>query len=123
MAMNERRTAGYKIITDSGWNRYRFFCDLSGMALCTTGPIRGNTQDEELQIAWLTEGKQYFNRCTGCGKWVSDLMYNADTLQCVDCTPWQQKPNYCIRCGKKIPTSDTFCRMCGSRLFYGEVIP
>jgi len=29
--MGERRTATYKIITDSGGNRYTFFCDLTGV--------------------------------------------------------------------------------------------
>lgn len=122
MAMNELRTAKYKIIADSGGNRYRFFCDASGMAVCTTRPIRADTQEEELRIAWETEGEKHFNRCPKCGKLVGDTMYNADILLCVDCVPWQEKPNYCTHCGKKIPASDTFCRKCGMRLRYGEVM-
>ena len=34
--MGERRTVTYKIITDSGGNRYTFFCDLTGALVCTT---------------------------------------------------------------------------------------
>ena len=49
MAMKDRATAKYRVIADSGGSRYRFFCDVSGMALCTTKPIRGNTQEEELK--------------------------------------------------------------------------
>ena len=122
MAMNEHKTAKYKIIADSGGSRYRFYCDASGMIVCTTKPIRADTQEEELRIAWETQGKQHFNHCTKCGKWISDAMYNADTGKCVDCSVWEAKPNYCAHCGKKIAARDTFCRECGTRLRYGEVI-
>ena len=122
MAMKDHATAKYRVIADSGGSRYRFFCDVSGMALCTTKPIRGNTQEEELKTAWETEGRQHFNRCAKCGKWVSDPMYNADTLQCVDCAPWQEKPNYCSHCGKPISHSTRYCSACGTRLHYGEVV-
>jgi len=121
MAIKDHTTAKYKIIADSGGSRYRFFCDLSGMALCTTDPVRADTQQQELKMAWEKEGKQYFNRCAKCGKWVSDPMFNADVLQCVDCAPWQEKPNYCIHCGKEISGTDRFCNACGTRLRYGEV--
>ena len=121
MAMKSHATAKYRIIADSGGSRYRFFCDVSGMVLCTTKPIRGDTQEEELKMAWESEGKQHFNRCAKCGRWVSDPMYNADMLQCVDCAPWQEKPNYCTHCGKKISGNDRFCEACGMRLRYGEV--
>lgn len=122
MAMKDHATAKYRVIADSGGSRYRFFCDVSGMALCTTKPIRGNTQEEELKTAWETEGRQHFNRCGKCGKWVSDPMYNADMLRCVDCAPWQEKPNYCSHCGKPISNSARYCSACGTRLRYGEVV-
>jgi len=123
MVLSDHPTATYRILADSGGSRYRFFCDASGMALCTTRPIRADTQKEELQIAWKSEGKQHFNRCTKCGRWVSDPMYNADMLQCVDCAPWKQAPKYCTHCGKSIPANDRFCRACGSPLDFGEVLP
>ena len=122
MAKNNQVTAKYKIIADSGGNRYRFFCDVSGMAVCTTKPIRAETQEAELKLAWSTEGRGHFNVCSKCGRHVSDQMYNADTGQCVDCSVWEAKPNYCTHCGKKIPEKDIFCRGCGTRLRYGEVI-
>ena len=121
MAMKNHATAKYSIIADSGGSRYRFFCDLSGMVLCTTNPIRGDTQQQELNIAWETEGKKHFNRCSKCGKWVSDPMFNADMLQCVDCAPWQEKPNYCTRCGKKISDTDHFCDRCRTPVISREV--
>ncbi len=122
MAGNDHATARYRIIADSGRSRYRFFCEASGMMLCTTQPVRGETQEEELRMAWESEGKQHFNRCAKCGKWVSDPMYNADMLQCVDCAPWQEKPKYCIRCGEKISGAGRVCDACGTRLRYAEVI-
>ena len=121
MVMKKQDTARYRIIADSGGNSYRFFCDLSGMAVCTTTPIYGSTQDEELQTAWETEGKQHFNRCVKCGKWISDPMYNADTLQCVECSPWEEKPNFCKHCGIRILTSAQYCPSCGTKLRYSEV--
>jgi len=122
MAMKAHATAKYRVIAASGGSRYRLFCDVSGMALCTTALIRGDTQEEELKIAWETEGKQHFNRCGKCGKWVSDPMYNADMLRCVDCAPWQEKPNYCSHCGNRIEPTAQYCDVCGTRLRYGEVV-
>ncbi|MBQ9989398.1 MAG: zinc-ribbon domain-containing protein [Lachnospiraceae bacterium] len=113
-------TARYRIITDTGGNKYRFFCALSGAAICTTKPVCGDTQEEELKIAW-EEGKQYFNHCHKCGNWVGDAMYNADVFQCVACAPWEARPEFCSQCGTKISPGDTFCKECGSRLRYMEV--
>ncbi len=114
--MSRHTTAKYQIIADSGGNRYRFFCDASDMALCTTGRIRADTQAEELRIAWESEGKHHFNLCAKCGRWVSDAMYNADTLQCVDCTPWQKRNNYCIRCGTPLTDGQLTCRICSKEV-------
>lgn len=122
MEKQENKTARYKIIADTGGNRYRFFCEVSGIAVCTTQPIRAETQAEELRIAWEGEGKKYFNRCHRCGRWVSDVMYNADVLECVDCAPWEDSPHYCPRCGERVPAFDIFCRKCGARLCYEGVM-
>ena len=122
MATNGHTTAQYKIITDSGGNRYHFFCESSGMLVCITSPIRADTQEEELKLAWETEGKKHFNVCNKCSKHVSDAMYNADTGECVDCSVWEAKPNFCAHCGKKNTKKDIFCRKCGTRLRYGGVL-
>ncbi len=121
MVHRENRTAKYKIITDSGGNRYRFFCEASGAAVCTTKPVRSDTKEKELSLAWELEGKQYFNRCPKCGRFVCDTMYNADVCECVDCAPWEKTPNFCKKCGKSIPSGNTFCGECGKRAMYGEV--
>ena len=109
-------TARYRILTDSGGSRYRFYCDASGMAMCTTAPVRGRTQAQELRLAWESEGRQHFNQCARCGRWVSDPMYNVDRLQCVDCAPWQKEQHYCTRCGRPVPAEDGFCVACGADL-------
>ena len=118
MTGNENNTARYKIISDTGGNRYRFYCGRSGMAACTTHHIRADTPAEELQLAWESEGKKYFNRCQKCGRWVTDAMYNADTLECVVCSPWECQPDFCPKCGERVPSSDDFCRKCGTKLLY-----
>lgn len=93
----------------------RFFCELSGTAVFTSDPIRTDTPEETLLLMWKQKGESLFNRCKKCGKWVCDLMYNPDVFQCVSCYPWENKPNYCVTCGEKIPSRDTYCRKCGTR--------
>ena len=109
MAYKNNKTAKYKIIADSGGSRYRFFCDLSGMVLCTTQPVRADTQEKELMLAWESEGKKHFNVCSKCGRHVSDTMYNADTGECVDCSVWEERPRFCAHCGKPIAAKEVYC--------------
>jgi len=117
--MPKKKTAAYKIITDSGGNRYAFYCDLTGALLCTTKPYHSDTPEKELELAWNTEGKAQFNLCHKCGKWVLDAMYNADALECVACAPWENTPEYCKFCGTKVAFSDAVCPKCGKQLIYG----
>jgi len=121
--MKGNPTAGYKIISGPEGNRYQFFCDLSRALACTTNPIPADTPEQELQIAWETEGRQEFNRCNKCGKWVSDVMFNADVHECVECAPWENPPNFCPQCGRKLSSPERFCPMCGAKLLYegGEI--
>lgn len=114
-------TARYIVIPSSEGNLFRFFCEISGANVCTTKPIKAETREKELKIAWETEGKKKFNFCIKCRRYVSDAMYNPDVCQCVDCAPWETFPNFCGHCGEKIPTRENYCRKCGARLLYGEV--
>ncbi len=111
--------ARYKIINEETGNRYRFFCEASGGAVCTTRPIRAETPEQELLLAWETEGRKHFNRCGKCGKWICNVMTNADTLACVDCSPWENPPRFCPACGKEIRAAALYCNACGVRLMYG----
>lgn len=121
MTLQDRKTATYKIITDSGGKRVQFFCDLSGMMVCESGCIEAESDGDVLDEAWLRVGRDNFNKCQKCGRWVSDLMYNADVLWCVDCAPWENRPKFCHKCGIEVSSDDTFCRKCGARLRYSEV--
>ena len=116
-------TAPYKVIADAGGKRYRFYCESSGMAVYMTEPIRADTPQEELALAWLGEARKHFNRCASCGKWVSDMMFNVDAVQCVDCAPWQEKFVFCSKCGARLSGAKQFCPNCGAKLLYeGGVI-
>lgn len=65
--MPKKKTAAYKIITDSGGNRYKFYCDLTGALLCTTKSYHADTPERELELAWNTEGKAHFICATSAG--------------------------------------------------------
>ena len=117
--MQKKKTAHYKIITDSGGIRYKFFCDLSGALLCTTQVYHDEDPEKELGLAWEKEGKKNFQRCHKCGKWVIDAMYNADALECVCCAPWESTPEFCKFCGTKVSPTDVVCPNCGEHLIYG----
>ena len=117
---SEKRTASYKIISDAGGNIYKFFCDLSGALVCTASPkSKACTPEEELLLAWESEGKQHFNLCRKCGRLVIDAMFNPDVLTCVKCTPIEEYSDYCPKCGVKTSDFAYFCHRCGSVLLYG----
>ena len=117
--MNEKKTANYKRQQTPNGNKYQFFCDLSDALICTTAPVRADTPDEELMLAWNTYAKAHFNQCHKCGRWIINEMYNPDVLNCVVCTPIEDYPEYCPKCGAKTSDPSYFCHMCGTRLLYG----
>ena len=118
MENNRKMTASYKAMADAEGICFQFFCDLSGVRLCTTKPIQADTPEKALEIAWETEGKQEFNHCSKCGSWVSDAMYNASVNECVECAPWENYPRYCSQCGKRILDIMKNCPKCGAPLRY-----
>lgn len=122
--MTERRTAKYKVVADSGGYRFIFYCDVSDAHVCTTKESYcGNTEEEALLAAWQAEGREHFNRCHKCGKWVIDAVYNAEVLECVECAPYEAEPKYCKNCGTKIEEPVKVCPSCGKKLFYeGSVV-
>ena len=115
------KTARYRIIAGTDGNRYQFFCDLSGALMCTSEPVLMDTPEHELMFAWNSEGKKHFNLCSRCGRWVADTVYNVETLECVECSPWEEDPAYCHHCGEKVQDGDCFCAKCKKRLKYGNV--
>lgn len=113
-------TAAYRVLQDSGEMRFRFFCEVSGAAICTTAPAQTQPVEAALDKAWISERWEHFSLCHRCGRWVSDLMYNPNPLECVDCSPWEETPAFCPHCGARVQDEHIFCRACGKRLQYGE---
>lgn len=104
--MNEHPMANYRIERSGGEVLYHFYCGLSGALVCTVKHAAGP------QPAWESGGRRHFNRCRRCGRWVCDTMYNPDTLQCVDCSAWEEQPAFCPQCGARVTEDAQFCRSC-----------
>lgn len=119
--MSEKKTAKYKVIADKKGIRYRFLCDLSGAMVYESKPFKAKLSEQEILLIWENEAKKHYNVCKKCGKFVSDVMYNADVLNCVECSPWENQPHYCLNCGIEVSLADKFCSKCGTKLQYGEV--
>lgn len=119
MTVTGNKTSSYKIIESDAGNVYQFFCDISGAICCETKPYREGDCEAELMLAWETEGKDNFNLCHKCGRWVSDVMYNPDLLNCTSCSPIEDIPDYCPGCGERAVEGEAFCQKCGVRLMYG----
>lgn len=115
----KKKTADYKIIKNDAGNIYRFFCDISGALCRQSGTYNEKDSEKELMLAWENEGREHFNLCHKCGRWVIDPMYNPDVHSCVKCCPIEDIPNYCPKCGGKVEHTQTFCHRCGTRLMYG----
>lgn len=116
--MKNKYTAKYKIVPEVSGNRYYFFCDISDALVCITKPYKAMSPEKELLLAWEFEGKEHFNKCHKCGNWVTNVMYNADVLECVDCAPWEAKPNFCKFCGEAVVGDEDICLSCGKHLRY-----
>ena len=103
-----KKTATYRVVTDSGGDRiFRFYCDISGELCCVTRPIQADTEEAALEMAWEQEGKWEFNLCPKCGKYVSSAMFNVNAGLCLDCAPWETEfPAFCHQCGAS-------CRIAG----------
>lgn len=120
MRYDSKHIAPYRILQDGGGMRVRFFCEASGAAVCTAPILPMQPIEAALEEVWRTEGRDHFNRCQKCGKWVADVMYNPNTLECVACSPWEEKPAFCPQCGERVLNDGFFCHRCGRRLQYGE---
>ena len=117
-----RKTATYRVVTDSGGGRiFRFYCDISGELCCVTKPIRADTEEAALEMAWEQEGKWEFNLCPKCGKYVSSAMFNVNAGLCLDCAPWEAEfPAFCHQCGVRLQgATPRCCPICGARLLVG----
>lgn len=115
------KTAPYRIIMEHGGKRYAFFCEISGIAVYTKELYGDNTSEgstADLEEAWTAEGRQHFNYCGKCNRWVCDVMFNADTSECVECSPWEETVNFCKYCGAPIHSPAGYCDCCGEKVLY-----
>ncbi len=116
MSNKMHATAQYQIVSRTPFGRrYCFYCEVSGTPVYTTGPIRADTPEEELRLAWK-EARFHFNGCSECGKWIRDEAYNIDEMKCIECAPYKTKPRYCPHCGCPVPTGNDYCVRCGKPL-------
>lgn len=120
------KTSRYQVVNHTAWGRcYCFYCEVSDTPVYTTGPIRADTPEEELKLAWQ-EAKPYFNGCSECGKWIRDEAYNINEMKCIECAPYKRKPRFCPYCGCPVPGGNDFCVRCGKlvreMVFEGEDI-
>lgn len=106
-------TARFKIEHAITGRRYVFFCDLSGMPVYATGPIR-EQDPQRAEIIARTQARPYFNRCSECGKWVGDADYNIDEMKCVACAPYVPDPESRKKREFHLVRKGGFC-VCGVR--------
>ena len=117
--MLDRDVASHKALADGGGYRFLFYCDVSGVHVCTTKEVyHADTPEAALLTAWEAEGRGRFNKCHKCGKWVIDAVYNAEVLECVDCAPYEVEPKFCKNCGTRIEAATRRCFVCGKKLIY-----
>lgn len=95
-----------------------FYCQVSGAHVCTTKAIYSGEMETALMMAWRSEGCRHFNQCHRCGKWVIDVVFNAEVLECVECAPYEAEPKFCKNCGTKIDTPVKNCPNCSNKLIY-----
>ena len=85
-----------------------------------TSPYHADTPEEELMLAWEKEGRQHFNQCRKCGRFIIDAVYNPSVFECTDCAPFEYETRYCKSCGAKIDAGaeERFCPVCKQKLHY-----
>ena len=110
--------ARYKVIADSGGRQVRFFCDLSGELRHSVVIPAARDETEAVRLAWDSGGRGCFNLCPKCGRWVSEVMFNADAGECVACAPWQEQPRFCPHCAKPLLLPGDYCPHSGVKLRY-----
>lgn len=83
--MKTEFTARSRMDREGSTYSFSFYCSYCG-ASYTTSPIIGENDEEAFVIAKM-RARPYFNLCHKCGKWVCDIHYNEDLMQCVQCAP------------------------------------
>ncbi len=119
--MEKKLTAEYRLVPAEAGNRYRFFCAVTGAALCTRAVYQADTPEQALLLAWAREGRSQFNQCQKCGRWVFDVAFNPEVLECIECAPFECEARYCKFCGVRVPAGSRSCPACARPLYYEGV--
>lgn len=120
--MDKRKTAAYLLVPDVDGNRYSFTCGVTGARFCTEHAYRADDAARELLLAWEHEGRGHFNQCRKCGRWVFDVAFNPEVLECIECAPFECEARFCKSCGARITAAGgRTCPVCGKPLYYEGV--
>jgi hypothetical protein len=116
-------TQRYQTIKTSKGFQFLFFCDLCDYSV-KTPEFTGASFSDALSQA-QAYAKQYLNMCHTCSKWICDEHYNEDEMNCIICTPKQNRlrphvsimtQKKCQQCGHWNENGDCFCQNCGNKL-------
>lgn len=119
--MEKYKTAEYRLLPAQGGNRYSFICGVTGAQLLTDRVYQADDAAQELSLARQTEGRTHFNQCSKCGRWVFDVAYNPEVLECIECAPFEKEARFCKSCGVRVPAGCRTCPACGKMLYYEGV--
>jgi len=75
-------TAIYMVIPSEGGHRYRFLCEDTVTPVCTTSVYASPDPFQTALTAWEKEGRQHFELCPRCGKWIAADSYPAHASHC-----------------------------------------
>lgn len=119
--MEKWKTADYRLLPAQGGNRYSFICGVTGAQFLTERVYQASDSAYELALAWQDEGRVQFNQCHKCGRWVFDVAYNPEVLECIACAPFEAEARFCRSCGARVPSGGRTCPSCGKMLYYEGV--
>lgn len=119
--MEPYKTADYCLLPAQGGNRYSFICGVTGARFLTDRVYQADDGVGELLLAWQAEGRMHFNQCRKCGRWVFDVAFNPEVLECIECAPFEAEARFCKSCGVRVPAGCRTCPACGKMLYYEGV--
>lgn len=119
--MVKKVTAEYRVLAEQDGCRYSFLCAVTGAQFRTEGCYRAEDPEQQALLAWEAEGRGHFNQCRKCGRWVFDIAFNPEVLECIACAPFEAQARFCKTCGARVPPHGRTCPTCGKALYYEGV--
>lgn len=119
--MGKGNTAMHRLVPTAEGNIYIFFCGVTGAQFQTRRAYKADSPEKELFLAWESEGRCHFNRCQKCRRWVFNVAYNPEVLECIECAPFEDEAKFCKFCGTHVPPFVKTCPTCKKPLYYEGV--